>query len=71
LVEGLGVPVAPAADAQKTPENQALMQAAEAESRQKLWRWFIAATLAVLLVETALAGRAARRATDQPVEVAS
>lgn len=71
-LERLGVPVAPAASAaEKTPESKALMQAAEAENRQKLWRWFIAATLAVLLVETALAGRAARRAANQPLEVAS
>jgi len=37
------------------------LQTAELEGRQKLWRWFIVATLAVLLVETWLAGRTARR----------
>ncbi len=42
------------------------MQAAEAESRQKLWRWFLLGTLLVLLVETALAGWTARR--GQPTE---
>jgi hypothetical protein len=43
----------------------------EAEGRQKLWRWFIAATLAVLLVESALAGWTARRTSLRPEEVAS
>jgi len=42
------------------------LQYAELEARQKLWRWFIAATLAVLLVETWLAGWTARRAALQP-----
>jgi hypothetical protein len=31
------------------------------EDRQKLWRWFIVTTLAVLALETWLAGLAARR----------
>lgn len=70
-LERLGVPVAPpAAAVEKSPEDRTLLQAAEAENRQKLWRWFIAATLAVLLVETALAGRAARRPEEQTLEVA-
>ncbi|MEY4939191.1 MAG: hypothetical protein RIQ93_926 [Verrucomicrobiota bacterium] len=71
-LERLGVPVTPLAPAgADKPETRALLQAAEAENRQKLWRWFIAATLAVLLMETALAGRTARRAANQPLEVAS
>jgi hypothetical protein len=37
------------------------LQNAELENRQKLWRWFLVATLAVLLFETWLAGRTARR----------
>ena len=37
------------------------LQNAELESRQKLWRWFILATLAVLLAETWRAGRTTRR----------
>jgi hypothetical protein len=41
------------------------LQNTELEARQKLWRWFIAATLAVLLVETWLAGWTARRAAVQ------
>lgn len=38
-------------------------QAAEAENRQKLWRWLIVATLAILCIETVIAGRAAARST--------
>jgi hypothetical protein len=38
------------------------------EGRQKLWRWLIVAALAVLLVETWLAGWITRRAAA-PVEV--
>ncbi|MBX3732013.1 MAG: BatA domain-containing protein [Verrucomicrobiae bacterium] len=38
-----------------------------AEGRQKLWRWFLAATLALLLAETAVAGFLSRRAAPAPV----
>jgi len=63
-LERLGAPVAkqtPTA-AQQT-ERKVRLQNAELEARQKLWRWFIVATMAVLLLETWLAGRTARRAT--------
>jgi hypothetical protein len=43
------------------------LQAGEAESRQKLWRWFLLGTLLVLFAEIALAGWTARRAS--PTEV--
>jgi len=33
----------------------------ELESRQKVWRWLIVAALGVLILETWLAGRAARQ----------
>ena len=70
-LERLGVPVAAlVAETAKNPEDKTLLQAAEAENRQKLWRWFITATLAVLLVETAIAGRAARRPAEQTLEAA-
>jgi hypothetical protein len=70
-LEQLGVPVARAQSAAVTPvENKTLLQGIEAENRQKLWRWFIVATLAVLLVESALAGWTARRSTLQTEEVA-
>jgi Mg-chelatase subunit ChlD len=69
-LERLGVPVL-----QKTTEvrlqdaeRKTRFQNAELENRQKLWRWFIAGTLAVLLIETWLAGRTARRALE-PVNI--
>ncbi len=63
-LERLGVPVKPGTgkldNPAAVPENA---PAIEAESRQKLWRWIIAGALAVLLIETLLAGLTARRAT--------
>ncbi len=71
-LEQLGVPVTRANLApDNAPADKALLQAAEAENRQKLWRWFIAATLAVLLVESALAGWTARRSALQTEGVPS
>lgn len=73
-LENLGLPVKQpkvAAAVVRPAEQQALLQATEAEGRQKLWRWFVAATLAVLLVESALAGWTARRAAVQSEEVPS
>jgi hypothetical protein len=61
-LEHLGVPVTAAATlAAPKPDDTKLLPGAEAENRQKLWRWFVAATILVLLIETALAGRTARR----------
>lgn len=63
-LEQLGVPVAKVQTAPKpTAEQTTLLQGVEAENRQKLWRWFIAATLAVLLFESALAGWTTRRSS--------
>jgi hypothetical protein len=63
-LERLGVPVAqPAPVARSATKETILLQAAEAENRQKLWRWFIVAALVVLLIESALAGWTARRLT--------
>jgi hypothetical protein len=39
----------------------------ELENRQKLWRWLIIAVLAILVAETALAGRLAHRTLRQQV----
>ena len=63
-LEELGLPVAKAKDsaAEATTQSTSLLQGVEAEGRQKLWRWFIAATLALLLIESVLAGWTARRA---------
>jgi hypothetical protein len=47
--------------------KQETLHHAELEARQKLWRWLIVAALAVLLVETWLAGWITRRSAA-PVE---
>lgn len=61
-LERLGAP-APRSTlaAAQEKERKVQLQNSELEGRQKLWRWFIVATLAVLLIETWLAGRTARR----------
>jgi len=61
-LERLGVPTvnAPAA-ATMTAQNVSTVQNAELESQQKLWRWFIVGTLAVLLLETGIAGWSMRK----------
>jgi len=60
--ERLGTPLARAsATVARETARKVQLQTAELEGRQKLWRWFIVATLAVLLMETWLAGRTARR----------
>lgn len=53
-------PVAPVAAGEKARLKTEL-QSQEAEGRQKLWRWFVVATLAVLLGETLIAGWTMRR----------
>lgn len=62
-LERLGAPVTQATEskAERAKERIALMQSEEAEGRQKLWRWFLVAALATLLVETVVAGWTARR----------
>ena len=47
------------------------LQVVELENRQKLWRWLIVGVLAVLVAETALAGRLAHRTAreQQPQQV--
>lgn len=63
-LESLGIPLraGPAAPA-LSETRQMTLAAEEAESRQKLWRWLIVATLVVLLMESALAGWKSRRQT--------
>jgi len=71
-LEHIGVPVTTArVEAQLTKDEAKLLAGAEAENRQKLWRWFVVATLCVLLLETALAGRTARRLNLKPEEAPS
>lgn len=61
-LERLGAPVkSQAPTAAYEAERKVRLQNADLESRQKLWRWFIVATLAVVLLEIWLAGRTGRR----------
>ncbi len=70
-LERLGAPVArvkaPVAD---PAGQQVALQGAEAEGRQKLWRWFVVATLLFLLGESLLAGLTARRNAPSPTPLA-
>jgi hypothetical protein len=61
-LERLGVPAfRPAKAGSVAAGRKTRFQNAELENRQKLWRWFVAGTLVVLLLESWLAGRTARR----------
>jgi hypothetical protein len=61
-LERFGAPAAKPAQTDSVVEarRETALQAIETEEHQKLWRWFLLATLLVLLAETALAGRTAR-----------
>jgi hypothetical protein len=63
-LERLGAPVSkqPAALAAEA-KQKAILHNSELENRQKLWRWLIVATMALLLLETWLAGRTYRQMT--------
>jgi hypothetical protein len=55
-LEQLGVPLKPVhAQIQQHPSSAETTAAAETESRQKLWRWLLIATAALLAVESGLA----------------
>lgn len=61
-LERLGVPAnRTSAGPHSTAKAKQLVKDAELEDRQKLWRWFIIATLAVLFIETGIAGWTARK----------
>ncbi len=64
-LEQLGVPAkstaADRAATQREGDRVASLQAVETEGRQKLWRWFLIATIAVLFAETLIAARATRK----------
>ncbi len=61
-LERLGVPIGlKAAEAVRGNQRKTHLQNVELEDRQRLWRWFTIAALGVLVVETWLAGRTARR----------
>jgi hypothetical protein len=61
-LDRLGVPVRRAGSRESGHPNSGPAPAVESESRQKLWRWIMIAALAVLVIETLLAGLSARRA---------
>lgn len=52
---------------QELQQRQRQLRLIELENRQKLWRWLIVAVLAVLVIETALAGGLAHRTVTQQV----
>ena len=58
----LGVPIGPLTEEPVaiTRIHQRQLQRAEVENREKLWRWFILAALAIVAVEVILAGSLAR-----------
>jgi hypothetical protein len=61
-LERLGVPVRhPAPPIPREAQLKVQLQNAELENRQKLWRWVLVAAVAVLLLETWLAGHTARQ----------
>jgi hypothetical protein len=68
-LERLGAPTAPTASpgvpaVPKADKTVARLDSSAEEGRQKLWRWFLVATLVVLFAESGLAGRLARRAVS-------
>jgi len=60
-LEQLGVPLGQNSSREKRAEQLRQQRDIELESRQKVWRWLIVAALGVLILETWLAGRAARQ----------
>jgi hypothetical protein len=71
-LERLGAPIAaPVITPVQGPEPKVRLQNSELENRQKLWRWFLLTALAVLLFETWLAGRTARRSSAPIGETAA
>jgi hypothetical protein len=61
-LEQFGVRLTGAAQRQAEEERQRHLRDVELEGRQKIWRWLLAAALAVLVIETWLAGRQSRKA---------
>ena len=63
-LQSLGIPLSRAHDAaaqKKIEERRRHLLATETESRQKLWRNFLLAAVALVLIESWLAGRISRR----------
>jgi hypothetical protein len=68
-LEQRGARVGTQPSVEQIAERERQLRLTELESRQKLWRWLIVAVLAVLLIETALAGSLAHRTVNQQVPV--
>ncbi len=66
-LEHRGAKVGTQPTAEQLAERQRQARIFELENRQKLWRWLIVAVLAILLIETALAGRLAHRTLEPQV----
>ena len=66
-MERYGAKLGTAQTAAELVERQRQLRQAELESRQKLWRWVILGVLGLLVVETLVAGRLARRPQIEPV----
>jgi hypothetical protein len=62
-LERWGAKVGKPASADEIAARDRRLKSAELENRQKLWRWLILGVLGLLAVETALAGRLAKRTT--------
>jgi hypothetical protein len=64
-LERLGLPLKPQSPEKlkKEQEKRVLLQSAEIENRQKVWRWLLVAAIVVLLMETVVAAWATRRAS--------
>jgi len=60
-LERWGAKVGKPESAEEIAARDRRLKSAELENRQKLWRWLILGVLGLLAVETALAGRLARR----------
>ena len=65
-LEELGVRLGRQPTRAELVDRRRQMRDLELESRQKLWRWLIAAALGIIIVETWLAGRLSRPAAEQP-----
>ena len=59
-LERLGTPMRPPKNLEREVAKRVTLQNTELEGRQRLWRWFLAGALLVLLLETWLAGRTSR-----------
>lgn len=67
-LERWGAKVGKRESAEEIAARDRRLKSAELENRQKLWRWLILGVLGLLAVETALAGRLARRPATASAE---